>query len=81
MSIRSRVYELLIKLSGSRKSFFTLLAKLETYVALGLVVFNVVPQNNMIPFLILFALNDLVTMSYLGIIEYEKIKLEASIRK
>jgi hypothetical protein len=81
VNIRSRIYELLIKLSGSRKSFFSLLAKLETYLAIGLIIFDVIPSKNMLPFLVLFALNDMVTMSYLGIIEYEKVKLEASIRK
>ena len=67
--IFSRFGVLLLKLAGSRKSFYQLISKL---IALHLILNLKIEQN----IIIVFALTSISDFIYFGILTFEKVKLE-----
>jgi len=79
-NIRTAVYRLLVKLLGSRKSFWNFV---NTFVAWTLMIsFSTqkIPLDQASNVLITYGISQFITALYLGLVELEKIKVEASIK-
>lgn len=80
-TIREAIYKLLIKLTSSRKSFYNLLGKIEAWVLILALANGMIKDNMIAPILLIYGVDTVRVLSYMGIIQYEKIKTEISIKK
>jgi len=81
MTIRESVYKLLVKLLGSRKSFYNMLGKVESWSIIILLTLDLLPPSMIKYIVLVYFVEQIRTMSYMGILSYEKIQTTISIKK
>ena len=81
MTIRESLYKLLVKLVGSRKSFYNMLGKVESWTLIILLTLDILPLGIVKYIVLVYFIEQIRTMSYMNILLFEKIKIEASIKK
>jgi len=81
MTIRKSIYLLLVKLVGSRKSFYNMLGKVESWSIIILLALDLLPHATVKYIVLVYFIEQIRTMSYMNILLFEKIKIEASIKK
>ena len=80
MTIRESIYLLLVKLAGSRKSFYNLLGKVESWSIIILLTLDLLPHSIVKYIVLVYFVEQIRTMSYMGILSYEKIQTKISIK-
>lgn len=81
MTIRESLYKLLVKLVGSRKSFYNMVGKVESWTLIILLTLDILPLGIVKYIVLVYFIEQIRTMSYMGILSYEKIKTTISIDK
>ena len=81
MTIRESIYKLLVKLLGSRKSFYNMLGKVESWSIIILLTLDLLPHSMIKYIVLVYFVEQIRTMSYMGILSYEKIQTTISIKK
>ena len=81
MSIRKEFHIMLCKLIGSRSFFWNMFSTLLSWGLILLLIMDKVPQHNKWIVFYIYLADMIGTKIYLGLMKFEAIKLEASIRK
>ena len=81
MKLTNAIYDMLCKLAGSRKAFFNLSTTFFSWVFITLLILDLVPESNKWLIFYIYLVDQISTMSYIGILAYNPISLEASVKK
>ena len=81
MELLKAIYSMLCRLAGSRKAFFNIMSNIVSWGLIALLILDWIPEKNQWMIFYIYIADQISTNIYTGTIAFEKIKLEASVRK
>jgi len=79
MELLKAIYKMFCKLAGSRKAFWNMITTFGSWGLILMFILDWVPQHNQWVVFYIYIADQVSTNIYLGLIEFEKIKLEGKI--